>query len=172
MYACFVVTVVARAAVKRQNADAGDAVWNGDKGKTGATGKRTFADAGDVVWNADRGKRAATVKRLFADAGDAVWNGDRGKRGATEKRLKADAGDVVWNGNRVKRGAKGKRTIGNDGDVVWDDDVPVLVWLNPTVRVSADERNDEQGDKENLKAAGFHHDGVGFCVEASTVYAR
>jgi len=51
--------------------------------------------------------------------------------------------------------------------------VPVLVWLNPTVIISADERKEEQGDKNNkLKAAGFHHDGVGFCVEASTVYAQ
>ena len=72
MYACFVVIFVARAIAKRTIADAGDAVWDGDRGKRGATDKRLIADAGDAVWDGDGGKRGATFKRTIADAGDVL----------------------------------------------------------------------------------------------------
>ena len=75
MYACFVVTFVARATVKRIREDGG-AVWNGDRGKRVAMAKRTIADAGDAVWNGDRVKRVAKVKRLIGNVGDVVWDDD------------------------------------------------------------------------------------------------
>ena len=108
--------------IERTNANARDAIGNGDTRQRGAPKERRITNARDAIGNGDTRQRGAPAERRIANARDTIGDGDTRQRGAPRECTITNALDAIADGDTLQRVALIERHIANARDAIADGD--------------------------------------------------